>query len=94
MTPEERELLTKSIELSEENNKMLRSMRRSARLSSILRAVYWLIILGLAFGSYYVIKPYIDPIINGYTEIQSNFNDIKNTTSMLQSLPSWLGGNK
>jgi hypothetical protein len=89
MTPEERELLNKSIEIAEENNKILRGIRRSARFSSILRAIYWLIILGTAFGAYYFVKPFIDPVIKSYNGMQQNIESVKNMTS---NLPSWLGG--
>jgi hypothetical protein len=89
MTPEERELLTKSIKIAEENNRLLRSMRRSARFSSFLRVVYWIIIFGTAFGTYYFIKPFIDPLINTYKGMQQNLETVKSVTS---SLPWWLGG--
>jgi Ni,Fe-hydrogenase I cytochrome b subunit len=89
MTPEERELLTKSIEISEENNRMLKSIRRSARFSSFLRTIYWLIILGTAFGTYYFLKPFIDPIVKGYKGMQENIESVRNATS---NLPTWLGG--
>jgi hypothetical protein len=90
MTPEERDLLTQSIKLAEENNKMLRSMRRNARLGSFLRLLYWAIIIGTAFGFYYYTKPFIDPIIEGYAGMKENIERISNTTS---KLPTWLGGN-
>jgi hypothetical protein len=89
MTPEERELLTTSIKLAEENNKLLRGMRRSARFSSFLRAIYWLIILGTAFGTYYFVKPFIDPIVKGFNGMQQNIESVKDITN---NLPTWLGG--
>jgi hypothetical protein len=89
MTPEERELLNRSIEIAEENNKILRGIRRNARFSSILRAIYWLIILGTAFGAYYFVKPFIDPVIKSYNGMQQNIESVKNITN---NLPSWLGG--
>lgn len=90
MSPEERELLTQSIKLAEENNKMLRSMRRSARFASVLRAIYWLIILGSAFGAYYFIQPYLNTIISGYTQIQDSVGNIKNISDRMPTLPDWL----
>lgn len=92
MSPEERDLLTRSIKISEENNKILRSMRRSARFSSILRILYWLIILGIAFGSYYVIKPVLDPFINGYNSMQKGVQNVTSISTKFPALPSWLGG--
>ncbi len=89
MTPEERELLLRSIKISEENNKMLRGIRRNARLSVFLRLLYWVIIIGTAFGFYYYTKPFIEPIIKGYANMKENIEILKNTTDQL---PTWLGG--
>ena len=93
MTPEERELLTHSIKLAEENNKLLRSMRRSARFASFLRLIYWLVILGSAFSAYYFLQPYIDAVVKSYNGMQQNIESVKGLTSKFPSLPGWLGGN-
>jgi len=92
MNPEERQLLKETAELVRENHKILKSMRRSARFASFLRFIYWAVILGGVVASYYYIKPYIDPIINGYQSIQENIQTVKDTAGNLPSLPSWLGG--
>lgn len=91
MSPEERDLLTKSIKLAEENNKMLRSMRRSARLGSFLRIIYWVLILASIYGTYYFIKPVIDPLISGYNSIKENVQTVKDTTVRLSSPSTWFG---
>lgn len=51
--------LDEVLELARENNKMLRSMRRTQRLSSFFRLLYWAIILGSVFGVYYYFEPTI-----------------------------------
>ena len=76
MTPEERELLNKSVELAEENNKMLHYMRSSMRWSSVARAVYWIFILGSAFGAYYLIQPYTNQIISVYKGAMNNLSSL------------------
>lgn len=78
MSPEERKLLEKNLELAEENNKMLRSMRRSQRISGIIRAIYWLLILGSAIGAYYYIQPYLDQIMGIYSGAKSNLDSVNN----------------
>lgn len=98
MTPEERELLIRSIKLSEENNKMLRGIRRNARLASFLRAFYWLLVIGAAFGTYYFVQPYLDAVLKGYNEMQKGVEKVNNITAQfpdlpsMPALPSWLGG--
>ena len=78
MSPEERELLKKSLSLAEDNNKILHSIRRSMRLASFVRAVYWIIIIGSAVGAYYFIQPYIDQLVGVYSGTKSNLNEIGN----------------
>ncbi|MCX6752125.1 MAG: hypothetical protein NTZ87_01335 [Candidatus Nomurabacteria bacterium] len=83
MSPEEKELLRRSLSLAEENNGMLHSMRRSMRMASIMRALYWIIIIGSAFGAYYYIQPYTDQIMKIYNEAQSNLGSL---STMLQNI--------
>jgi hypothetical protein len=64
MTPEERSLLERTASLAEENNQMLRSLRRSNRISMAMRAVYWVLILIVSFGAYYLIQPYVDTMMS------------------------------
>ena len=76
MTPEERDLLNKSVTLAEENNQMLHSMKRSQRWASITRVIYWIFIIGSAVGAYYLIQPYVDQVKGLYgnaSEVLKNF---------------------
>ncbi len=83
MSPEERELLNRSVELAEENNKILRALRRSARISRFISIVYWVLIIGSTVGAYYFIQPYIDQIYGVYSGAQ---DDLNNVSGLLQSL--------
>jgi hypothetical protein len=73
MSPEEKELLNRSVSLAEDNNKMLRKMVRAQRWASIMRAVYWLFILGSAVAGYYVLQPYVDQATAAYKEVSDQF---------------------
>lgn len=79
MTPEEREMLRKTLELSEENNKMLRAIRRSIFWGRVTRIAYWVIIIGAAIGLFYYLQPYIDTATSVYSNIKGdlqNFGDL------------------
>ena len=91
MTPEEKQLLVRTAELTEENNKILRGIRRSGRIANAFRILYWALIIGSAVGAYYFIQPYIDAITAGYSGMKDNLNTVKNVTT---NLPSWLTGNQ
>lgn len=72
MEPEEREMLKKTLELAQENNNMLRSIRRGMLWSKIIRVAYWVIIIGAAIGLYYYIEPYIDSAISAYGDVKGD----------------------
>jgi hypothetical protein len=67
--PESKELLEKVLRISEENNKILRSIRRSARVARILTILYWLVALGSAAAAYYFIEPYVQSLTGAYQSI-------------------------
>ncbi len=62
MNPEEKALLERVVALSEENNRILEKMRKSGRINNIFRVCYWILIIGLSFGAFYFVQPYIDSL--------------------------------
>ena len=85
MNPNEKELLQKTYELSQENNKILRGIRRSNRWSGFFRVIYWVLIIGVSIGAFYFIQPYINAITKTYGSLQQNINDVKNITNKITS---------
>jgi len=80
------EKINKILETVEENNKILRGMRRSNRWSNIFRVFYWFLIIGVSIGAFYFIQPYIDAITGTYGDLQNNLSNVKNVTNNIQSL--------
>jgi TRAP-type C4-dicarboxylate transport system permease small subunit len=75
MSPEEKELLKRAVALGEENNDILRAMQRSQRLATVMRIIYWVVIIGSTIGAFYLIQPYIDSLKGVY----GGANDIINS---------------
>lgn len=71
MNPEERELIEETLAISRENNKILKSIRRSARIGHIMQILYWLIIIGVSVGAYYFIQPYLEQLLSIYGGVQN-----------------------
>jgi len=65
--------LDELLKLTEENNKMLLKMRKAQKWATVMRMVYWFIIIGLAAGSFYFIKPYFNNILNVYKHTIHNY---------------------
>ena len=76
MTPEERELLKRSVALAEENNHMLHSIRRSMRFQRIMSALYWVFIIGSAIGAYYILQPYLAKLMEVYSSAGNVFETL------------------
>ena len=81
MQPEEKEMLKKTLELAQENNKMLHSIQRSMVWGRIMKVIYWIVIIGVAIGAYYYIQPYIDSAVNAYSDVKG---DLKSFGSMFK----------
>jgi len=60
MDENDRDLLEKTHELAEDNNRMLKKLYSAYRWSRNTKIAYWAVIVLLTFGAYYFIKPYID----------------------------------
>jgi hypothetical protein len=67
--------------LTKENNKILRAMRRSQRVTSLFTFLYWAIILGSIFGVYY----YFQPTIQKYMKV------LQSSVGILQSFENKAG---
>ncbi len=64
--------------LTEENNRILHGMRRTARLVGIGRLIYWIILIGVSIGAYYYIQPYLEQLFAAYSNLQHGANSIQN----------------
>ena len=83
MTPEEKSLLERTYKMAEDNNRILLSIRRSARWGSTMRYVYWFVIIALSVGAYYFIQPYVNFLVS---EFSGSADNATSSQSMLQLL--------
>ncbi len=85
MDPELKKMMRENLELSQENNKLLRKMHRSILWGRLFNVLYWVIVIGAMFGAYYVLQPFIDSILNAYQGIVSGAETIQNAGSSLSN---------
>lgn len=72
MTPEDRFMLERALKLAEENNAILRKIRRASFWRNVISVVYWVLIIGLSIGAYYLIQPYTNFLMSvGGGDIQT-----------------------
>ncbi len=79
------EKLDEILELTKENNRILHALRSAQRRASMFRLLYWLVVIGLGFGAFYYIQPYLEQIMGVYAGAQSSIDSIQNATSSIQN---------
>ncbi len=84
MDQEDKKLLQETLALAQENNKMLRSLRRSMIWGRVMSFLYWALIIGSAVGAYYFIQPYVDQLIGVYGGAKSNLDSVNSLLKNLQ----------
>lgn len=77
------------LDLTRENNRILRTMHRRMLWSQIFTFIYWLVILGIAGWSYYFLQPYLTKYLNSYETIM---NALDTMDQGGKALPSNLQG--
>ena len=83
MEDSDRKLLEEVLKLSRENQRMIKRMYRSQWWSRVWKSLYWLIILGITFGSFYFLKPYIDTIMDLLGKTSSTLDAVQKATGTL-----------
>lgn len=76
MDPESTKLLQETLELTQENNKMLHSIGRSMRMARVMSFLYWAFIILSAIGAFYLLQPYLDQlksVYSGASDVLKNF---------------------
>jgi hypothetical protein len=68
MDDDDRKTLARLLHISEQNNRILRRIRREMVLVRLLHLSYWFLILGLGILGYYYLTPYISNIVSGFVK--------------------------
>lgn len=72
-------------ELVEENNKMLKHMQSRARWAIFFSSLKWVVFVGIAIGSYFVVQPYIDQTMKLYGALQQTQVDSQGIMDYLKN---------
>jgi len=83
---QEGDTLQEILELTKENNKILKGLRSAQRWDRFKRTLYLLILAGLTIFGYYYMQPYIKAVSDAYIQIQGNVEDIQNVGNQLGNL--------
>jgi hypothetical protein len=88
------------LELTRDNNRMLRAMRRSAFIGGIIKFVFYaLVLVILPYFTWLYIQPYLDAAMGQYNQIQDKTGALQtvgstNLSDLQALMEKYLGGVK
>lgn len=94
MDQEIKNLLEENLKLSKENNELLIKVRRVQKWSQYSRIFYWVLIIGITYGAFYFIQPYLENLLSLYTggvevnsaSIKEGLNNTKAVSDFIKEL--------
>jgi hypothetical protein len=81
MDQEDKIKLARALELSEENNNILKKMLRNMRWGRLFRVLYWVAIIAVSVGALYYVQPYIDQLQKAYGNAKQTLETVNKTLS-------------
>ncbi len=64
--------------VAEENNVLLHSIQRRARMSFMFMILKWVVVVGVAIGAFYYIQPFLEQIAAIYQQLTGSKVDFIN----------------
>ncbi len=73
-------------ELVQENNRMLKAIRRDAFVGGIFKFVWWVIILVvIPYITWLFIQPYVNDVLHTYNSVKTTTNSVQVETNGISS---------
>lgn len=72
---ENQKLLRENLDISRKNAERIQKIQGNMRRSMIVRFIYWGIVVGIALGAFYFIRPYIQTVTDTYNQTRDYINN-------------------
>lgn len=73
----EEELLEQTFAVEKENNALLKKLYHDMWWGRLFRTIYWAAIIGAMLGAYYYAQPYINPMLEAYSNLSGMMETLK-----------------
>lgn len=81
-------LLRENLEVSREGLKILKKINRGRVFGNIVSALKWAIIIGISFGAYYYIEPFLSKSLDAFSGLSSGVEKIGKVSNNVNSAVS------
>ena len=83
MSHENKSIEEKILELTQENNELLKKVRRNQKLTWNFRVIYWTVIIAAALGVFYVFKSPLNTVVNEFSGLKNTIQSISDKVNNL-----------
>lgn len=80
MDPETKELLENILSIEKDNNDMLHKIRGFQKRQTFWQILKYLLIIGIALGSFYFLEPYLNKVVDMYNSVSKTQQKLNNTS--------------
>ena len=87
MDPEARRMMQENLELSRDNNRLLRKLRRAAVIDRFIQIIWWAFLIGVPIYLYFtILEPRIDQLNLAYQNIQISLGELQKQVPGLENI--------
>ncbi|MES2134979.1 MAG: hypothetical protein V4449_01915 [Patescibacteria group bacterium] len=74
--------LSEMYDLTKENNKMLKAMRRDAFVGGIVKFIFWIIVfVVIPYLTWLYVQPYLQGFLDTYQKVQQTADSVSSSTT-------------
>lgn len=77
--------LQELLELSRENNHLLKGVHRRARWGMFFWILRWALVIGILFGAYYYVEPYVQKATDTYQKTSETIRNLQGTVDTVNN---------
>lgn len=81
-------LLRENLEVSKESLKILKKINRGRVFGNIVSSLKWAIIIGISFGAYYYIEPFLSKSLDAFNGLSTGVEKISKVSNNVNSAVS------
>jgi len=71
---ENQKLILENLELTRKNERRIKKMYSSQKRTTLMRTVYWLVIIIISIAAFIYSKPYIEQTMQAYNELRAKID--------------------
>lgn len=60
----------------DEQDRMITSLHKAMVIGRAIKAIYWLVVIGVTIGAFYFVQPIVDDFVSMYKDVNGNVDQL------------------